>query len=158
MNQKQITIPYHLRSNDKLSDTEQALVAKAQEAAEKAYAPYSGFHVGAAALLSNGEIVSGSNQENAAYPSGICAERTTLFYANAQYPDASVEALAIIAIHGGEVVPSISPCGACRQVMVEVSYRYNKSYKVILAGKDKSVVLEDNRMLLPFTFSGDDLK
>ncbi|MDO4789728.1 MAG: cytidine deaminase [Porphyromonas sp.] len=158
MNQRQITIPYHLCSNDELTDVERALVAKAKEAAQRAYAPYSGFHVGAAVLLSNGEMVSGSNQENAAYPSGICAERTTLFYANAKYPESSVEALAIVAIHKGEVVPSISPCGACRQVMSEVSYRYGKPYKVILAGKDSSIVLEDNRMLLPFTFSGDDLK
>ena len=95
------------------------LYEAAFEASKKAYAPYSKFHVGAAVLLENGEILSGNNQENAAYPSGLCAERTTLFYAGARYPDAAVLILAIAAMKDGERVDLITPCGACRQVMLE---------------------------------------
>ena len=101
------------------------LYEAAFEASKKAYAPYSKFHVGAAVLLENGEILSGNNQENAAYPSGLCAERTTLFYAGARYPDAAVQILAIAAMKDGERVDLITPCGACRQVMSETEQRYN---------------------------------
>lgn len=96
-----------------------ALKDSALEAANTAYAPYSNFQVGAAVLLSNGEIIKGSNQENAAYPSGLCAERVALFYAHSIYPGASVDMLAVIAVSKGEIANTISPCGACRQVMID---------------------------------------
>lgn len=111
------------------------LLQAAREAAHKAYAPYSKFRVGAAALLSNGEIVSGSNQENAAYPSGLCAERTTIFYANARYPEAKVLRLLIYAeTDKGPVLTPITPCGACRQVLLEKESTQGQPMQVTLAG------------------------
>ena len=129
----------------------------AVEAARNAYAPYSRFRVGAALLLSNGVVVVGSNQENAAYPSGLCAERTALFAAGAQYPNESVEILLLVAFSEEDRVESITPCGACRQVLMETSSRYQKPFKVIMVGKEQALVLHDNRGLLPFAFDGSDL-
>lgn len=111
------------------------LLAAAREAAAKAYAPYSKFRVGAAALLDNGEVVAGSNQENAAYPSGLCAERTTIFYANAKYPEAKVLRLLIYAeTDKGPVASPITPCGACRQVLLEKEVTQGQPMQVTLAG------------------------
>jgi len=124
----------------------------AAEAAKSAYAPYSGFHVGAAALLENGEVVMGSNQENAAYPSGLCAERTTLFYAGAHYPDSAVKALAITAFSGGKQVDFIAPCGACRQVMLEVEQRFGTKIKVLLCGVEQVYIFPSAESLLPLCF------
>ena len=134
-----------------LPDEELPLMQAAVKATEQSYAPYSKFHVGAAALLANGTIVTGSNQENAAYPSGLCAERTTLFYAGAHYPDAAVQVLAIAAMKDGERVDLITPCGACRQVMLETEQRYNKPMKVLLCGKD--ALPTESTPLLSFTFT-----
>ena len=103
---------------DELNDTDRALLDDAIEATRRSYAPYSHFSVGAAALLANGVVVTGTNQENAAYPSGLCAERTTLFYANSQYPDQAVVTLAIAARTEKDFIDTpIPPCGACRQVI-----------------------------------------
>ena len=129
----------------------------AVEVARNAYAPYSRFRVGAALLLSNGVVVVGSNQENAAYPSGLCAERTALFAAGAQYPNEAVEILLLVAFSEEDRVESITPCGACRQVLMETSSRYQKPFKVIMVGKEQALVLHDNRGLLPFAFDGSDL-
>ena len=102
---------------EELEELDRKLIDAAKEATNRSYAPYSHFSVGAAALLANGTIVTGSNQENAAYPSGTCAERTTLFYANSQYPDQPVMTLAIAArSESGYLESPIPPCGACRQV------------------------------------------
>ena len=125
--------------------------------ARNAYAPYSRFRVGAALLLSNGVVVVGSNQENAAYPSGLCAERTALFAAGAQYPNEAVEILLLVAFSEEDRVESITPCGACRQVLMETSSRHQKPFKVIMVGKEQALVLHDNRGLLPFAFDGSDL-
>ena len=133
------------------------LYEAAFQASKKAYAPYSKFHVGAAVLLENGEILSGNNQENAAYPSGLCAERTTLFYAGARYPDAAVQILAIAAMKDGERVDLITPCGACRQVMLETEQRYNTPMKVLLCGKEEAYLVPCATALLPFCFSKSDL-
>ncbi|WP_231968832.1 cytidine deaminase [Porphyromonas crevioricanis] len=138
--------------SNELRALEQAAVA----AAEDAYAKYSNFRVGAAVLLSNGEIVSGSNQENSAYPSGICAERTALFYAGAKYPNEAVEKLLIVAFSPHGRVRVASPCGACRQVMLETSVRFHP-YPVYLAGPEEVICIEDNRDALPFPFDGSDL-
>ncbi|MDO4692547.1 MAG: cytidine deaminase, partial [Porphyromonadaceae bacterium] len=126
------------------------------EAARKAYAPYSHFHVASAVLLENGQIVTGSNQENAAYPSGTCAERTALFYAGAQYPDVAPEELMIVAFNQEGRVPLITPCGSCRQVIMETATRF-APYKILLAGPREVLILEDCRSLLPFAFDGSDL-
>ena len=121
MKENKIEIPVKVYAYEELSEANRQLIDKAKEMTYHSYAPYSHFSVGAAALLANGEIVCGSNQENAAYPSGICAERTTLFYANSQYPDVAVKTLAIAARNeSGEFIEQpVSPCGACRQVMSE---------------------------------------
>jgi|GEM_PF-15929 len=130
----------------------------AKKAAGQSYAPYSKFHVGAAALLEDGTIVTGSNQENAAYPSGLCAERVALFHAGHQYPDMPVVALAIAAATNGRQVESISPCGACRQVLLEAEQRYGKPMKVLLCGTKEVVVAESAESLLPLCFGAKDLK
>ena len=108
------------------SEIEKKLIEAAKEATKKAYAPYSGFKVGAAVLLENGEIISGNNQENAAYPSGLCAERTTVFFANATFPNQKIEALAVAAWHKDRFTNEvITPCGGCRQVLLETENRFN---------------------------------
>lgn len=137
---------------------EQELGKQALEAAHRAYAPYSRFQVGAAALLANGEIVTGNNQENAAYPSGLCAERVALFYAGARYPDVAVRTLAIVAVAGGNIQTNISPCGACRQVLLETEQRYNSPMRVLLCGKEKVVVFSSAADLLPLCFGQENLE
>ncbi len=128
------------------------LCRKAMEISQTAYSIYSGFSVGAAVLLDNGMVVTGSNQENSAYPNGLCAERTALFYAGAQYPQNGVKALALAACYNGELrEESVTPCGACRQVMSEVIIRYGKDFDVIMVGKKESVVVKASA-LLPFAF------
>ena len=144
---------------DELPDETAKLVEKAKEAAQKAYAPYSGFRVGAAVELENGEIITGSNQENAAYPSGLCAERVAVFYAKAKYPDVPIKQLAVTALKDGETVEKpASPCGACRQVLVEYEDRQGTPLSVIIAGKNKIFSIERSADLLPISFSSKDLK
>lgn len=138
---------------DECSEGKKELIKKAKEAAMSAYAPYSGYFVGAAALLADGTIVTGSNQENAAYPSGLCAERTTLFYANAQYPNLAVKAIAIAAYNKGEFTADVcTPCGSCRQVLAEVESRYDTPVEIIMYGQKHVYVVESIRDLLPLTF------
>ncbi|HBZ34314.1 MAG TPA: cytidine deaminase [Bacteroidales bacterium] len=123
------------------------------------YADYSHFHVGSAALLANGEVFGGSNQENAAYPSGLCAERTTLFYAQAQYPDVPITALAIAAWTDGEYTEEpVSPCGACRQVMIEIENRLKKDMHIYLYGKKAVYHIASAKQLLPFCFVKESLQ
>lgn len=137
-----------------LSNDDQSLIEEARFVMKSAYAPYSKFSVGAAARLNNGIVVKGSNQENIAYPSGLCAERVALFYAGANYPDNSVETLAIVA--EGDLVPKetiLSPCGSCRQVMVETETRQNKKYRVLLVSQNGQVVVFQSAVgLLPLAF------
>lgn len=141
-----------------LPEGELPLVEAAVKAAGQAYAPYSEFHVGAAALLEDGTIVTGSNQENAAYPSGLCAERVALFHAAHRYPDLPVAALAIAAVSKGRRVERISPCGACRQVLSEAEQRHGRPMRVLLCGTEEVVVAESAGSLLPLSFGADDLK
>lgn len=141
---------------DELTDEDKALVAAAREATERSYAPYSNFYVGAAVRLANKQIVSGSNQENAAYPSGTCAERTAMFYANAQYPDQPVEALAIAAQTKGKFLSRpISPCGSCRQVILETEHRFGKPVRILLYGTEGIYILEGIQSILPLQFDQD---
>ena len=131
----------------------QTLVNKAKDQVAKAYAPYSGFHVGAALMLANGEVFAGSNQENAAYPSGWCAERVAMFYANAQYPNVPVKAIAIAAYTAEQFLSSpITPCGACRQVLLESEMRFDNDIEVILYGTDEIYILKNIRQLMPLCF------
>lgn len=135
-----------------LDKDEALLVQIAIEAARRAYAPYSKFHVGAAVLLENGAVVTGSNQENAAYPSGLCAERVALFHAGHQYPDIPVVALAIAAMTKEGRADHISPCGACRQVMLETEQRGGVPVRILLCGKETVTIIPSAKDLLPLSF------
>lgn len=139
---------------DELAAEDQNLVQAAKDATNGSYAPYSGFCVGAAALLADGTIVIGSNQENVAFPSGLCAERTTLFAANAQHPDQPVMALAIAARNkDGFLSQPIPPCGGCRQVISGVEQRYNQPIRILLYGTTGIHVVDGIDALLPLQFS-----
>lgn len=131
------------------------LVQAAKGMTHKSYAPYSHFHVGAAILLSNGEIVTGANQENVAYPSGTCAERSACYYANANNPDERFVAIAIAArdASGEYVIDPVSPCGACRQALLEYENKGKKPIRVILVGREKVYLIDSIRSLLPLAFS-----
>jgi cytidine deaminase len=124
----------------------------ARNAARNAYAPYSNFHVGAAVMLANGRIVTGANQENVAYPSGLCAERVALFAAGAEYPDTPVRIIAVAAEAKGKAVKMITPCGACRQVMLETQKRSGAPLVIILCGAQSVYVIEDASSMLPLSF------
>ncbi|OFX61415.1 MAG: cytidine deaminase [Bacteroidetes bacterium GWB2_41_8] len=137
-----------------LPESDQQLLSEARKITEMAYAPYSGFHVGAAILLDNGKIITGNNQENSAYPSGLCAERVALFYANANYPGSKVKALAVSAAKNGVLVSeSVKPCGACRQALAETEVRFDCQMRIILDGHDSIMVLHGVESLLPLSFS-----
>lgn len=139
---------------DECTDTEKKLVDAAKLATKDAYVPYSNFRVGVALLMENGDIITGNNQENAAYPSGICAERTAVFFANANYPSQKIEAIAVAAHYNGEFTKDvITPCGACRQVLLEVENRYNSPMKILLyGGKDEVYQVDSIKDLLPLSF------
>lgn len=141
-------------SLDELPENVQDLMRQAFEARDKAYAPYSKFQVGAALLLDNGEVVTGSNQENASYPSGLCAERTAIFYAGAQYPKARVQQLAISAkSQNHQVVTPIPPCGACRQSIAEYEVRQESPIEIYFMGESGKVVKSNSlKELLPLVF------
>lgn len=142
-----------------LSKADQELVEAAKRATAGSYAPYSKFRVGAAVRLQDGTIVCGANQENAAFPSGLCAERTALFAANAQYPDQPVVALAIAAQKGRQYLAQpISPCGACRQVISGVEDRYGQPIRILLYGTDGVLVSEGINPLLPLRFVDDNMR
>lgn len=154
---KELNIPINIRiyNYEELNEHDRELMDAACSATQNSYAPYSHFSVGAAARLANGCIISGSNQENAAYPSGLCAERTTLFYANSQYPDQPVETLAIAARNekGDFLASPIPPCGACRQVMLETETRFKRPMRVLLYGTQGIYELQNIGQLLPLSFS-----
>ncbi len=151
---KEINIRYEeYGSTGELSAGDRELVEAAVEATRNSYSPYSGFRVGAALRLSNGKTVCGANQENIAYPSGLCAERTAMFYANATYPEASIETIAIAAVYRGSLceMPA-TPCGACRQVMAEYQTKSGRDMRIILAGSGKIMIFHKVDDLLPFLF------
>lgn len=142
-------------SYDELTPEELELVDTAREATHRAYAPYSHFYVGAAIRLDNGVIVPGSNQENAAFPSGTCAERSACYYAGARYPEARFKAIAVTArgADGNELDEPASPCGACRQALVEYEHLAGHDVPVYMAAKNKIYKLDSVSALLPFTFT-----
>ena len=140
---------------EELSAEEQHLVNLAIEATGRSYAPYSNFHVGAAVRLENGVEIIGCNQENAAYPSGLCAERTALFSAGAQYPDVGVQMLAIAArgTDGELQYEPVGPCGSCRQVIVESETRAGHPIRILLYGRKCVYVIDGIKKLMPLMFS-----
>jgi cytidine deaminase len=153
MEEIKIELTFRRLKTEELSAESRLLREAAISAARRAYAPYSHFHVGAAVLLKNGTVVEGNNQENMAYPSGLCAERVALFTAGASFPEQPVEALAIAAMKDGAVQPSIAPCGGCRQVMLETEQRYGQSIRILLCGQDETILVASAKDLLPFSFS-----
>lgn len=156
---------YHLNTAirsyqwDELSEEQRELISIAKEQTKHSYCPYSHFHVGAAAKLGDGTIIPGCNQENAAYPSGLCAERSALFAAGAQHPDQPVNQLAIACFTDGHFTKEPgSPCGACRQVMIETEHRYGGKMQVLLFGENETFVFDSAADLLPLIFVSENLK
>lgn len=152
---KTLTISYQEFENwTSLSSKEQDLVQKAYLIAEKAYAPYSNFRVGAMLLLEDGTEVAGNNQENIAYPSGLCAERVALFYAGANFPETTIQTLVIVA--NGDLIKQddcVSPCGSCRQVIAESEKRQKTNIRIILVSESgKTFVFDKGTDLLVFAF------
>lgn len=138
----------------------QDLVQQSEHAMSTAYAPYSNFHVGAALLMEDHTVVTGSNQENAAYPSGLCAERVALFSAASQLPYKKILALAVVArpSNGSKPIP-VTPCGACRQVMLELEIRQQRPFQVIMQYQtDLWIVMPSAESLLPYCFTSANLK
>jgi len=155
MKKKQVNISYYVFSSVKELDQQaQLLMNKAEECLDNAYAVYSGFYVGAALLLDNGEVITGNNQENIAFPSSMCAERVALYFCKANFPNAKVRKIAIAAKSTQEVLKdSITPCGACRQVMSEYERIQGEDMQVILkAEKGDILVFNSVTNLLPLAF------
>ena len=159
MEQIDINISIESYQLDELSPQDQELVQAAIKATNNAYANYSRFYVGAALRLENGKMVIGANQENAAFPSGLCAERTAVFAAQANYPDSPIETLAIAGRNEKGVLPNpITPCGACRQVILEIEDRYKKPIKILLYGTQKIYCVRSVKDLLPLSFVDDNMR
>lgn len=154
MTGKEIKISFEEYSSvDEMNAMDKELVAAAIEASKGSYAPYSHFNVGAAVRMEDGSIVKGSNQENAAYPSGICAERTAMFAAGAAYPDKAMVSLAVVAGPDGTITEEpASPCGACRQVMAQYQTKGGRNLSVILVGAKAIWKFEKVDDILPFIF------
>ncbi|MBX7095227.1 MAG: cytidine deaminase [Flavobacteriales bacterium] len=157
------TLGFHYETFDSLDELpadEVQLVEAAREAAESAYAPYSRYHVGAALRLSGGRMVIGSNQENVAYPSGLCAERVAFFAAGAQFPGKTIEKVAIIALSEDfDVNEPVAPCGACRQSMSEYEFKQDTPIRLLLASASgKIIAINSVNSLLPLVFNESKLK
>ena len=153
MQDLEIKIKVTLCQMDELSAEDQALVGQAIEATRHSYAVYSHFHVGAAVRLQDGRVVIGANQENAAFPSGLCAERTAVFAAQANHPELSIKTIAIAARNAnGFLKDPISPCGACRQVILEIEDRYKQPVRILLYGTEGIYCFRSIKDLLPFSF------
>lgn len=144
---------------EECSEIEKKLIDSAKQATLNSYAPYSQFQVGAAVLLENGDIILGNNQENAASPSGLCAERTAVFYAHATYPDQKIEAIAVAAFHNGKFTDAvITPCGGCRQVLLESENRFNHPMRILMYSDKGVYVVDSIKKLLPLSFGEEMLK
>ncbi|MFC0343720.1 cytidine deaminase [Epilithonimonas hispanica] len=155
--EKEIKINFEvIPSYEELNDIEKTLFDKAKTIREQAYAPYSHFFVGCALLLENGEIITGSNQENAAYPSGLCAERTTIFWTSANYPDVKIKKIFVIGGPEGALssIP-IPPCGGCRQSILEYEAKQKEQIEIYFAAPNGEIIKTKSiRDLLPFSFDG----
>lgn len=143
---------------EELDTAERELVQAARKATKSSYSPYSHFRVGAALRLQDGEIILGSNQENASYPVGTCAERTALFWCGANRPGAVITAIAIAAYTGGRFTPApIPPCGMCRQALLEVEHRQGSPIRVLLHGEDGTHCIDSVKDLMPLSFDADSM-
>lgn len=155
-----VTRVENFSNTEELNSAERELILASEEAMKRAYAPYSGFQVGAAVLLENGVVVQGNNQENMAYPSGLCAERVAIYHAGATYPGVKVKAVAISA--GSDVLEvshPVSPCGACRQAMLEYEMNQQQSIVILMKGRTSQVYrVTGVKQLLPLFFNEQGLK
>lgn len=160
-NKFEITIQVQeIDSLNELKLSDKKLVEKAIQSADQAYAPYSNFKVGAALLLENGEIISANNQENAAYPSGLCAERIAVFYASANFPGVAIKKIAVTAkSENFQLYKPVTPCGACRQVIAEYEKLQQKKIQILMHGNNGKIWSIDSiESLLPLLFLEEKLK
>jgi len=155
MKQLPVTTAIYECQMNELPAEEQQLLQQAIDATSRSYAKYSNFHVGAAILLANGITIMGCNQENAAFPAGICAERSAIFAAGAQYPDQPIKTLAIAARDpkGQLTQRPVSPCGTCRQVIIETETRFSTPVRILLYGQECVYVMDGIRHLMPLSFT-----
>ena len=156
MQKLNLTISLEKYENEnELSAIEKTLLAEARKATYKSYAPYSKFHVGAAILLDNDQIITANNQENAAFPSGSCAEQSAIFWVGANHPERKIKAIAVIARPGADdVFRGVSPCGACRQAMLEYENRQQQQIRFLMLGSDNQIlVMNSIGDLLPLKFN-----
>ncbi|HIB38208.1 cytidine deaminase [Mesonia sp.] len=157
MIEKQFTTSYQVYDNlDEMEEADIQLMQKACEARKNAYAPYSRFMVGAAILMENGEVVTGSNQENAAYPSGLCAERNAIYQAGSLYPNQKIEAIAItVKSERKKVIVPAAPCGACRQAIAEYEIKQEHPIKIMFMAEIGKVIKVNALLdILPLAFDG----
>ncbi len=154
MEKLDITLDIKKCALEELNDTDRMLVETAKQATCNSYSPYSHFCVGAAVLLADGTVVKGANQENAAFSVTICAERSAIFAAQAQYPQQAIKAIAIAARNAEGFTPTpVSPCGSCRQAMVEIEMKYAQPLHILLYGEKEIYVAESIRSLMPLCFT-----
>jgi len=160
MIRKTIEIKYTEYSDIKeLPEKYQDLIYSARKAAKNAYAPYSHFKVGAALLMEDNSVIIGNNQENASSPVGSCAERTAIYWANANFPNKKIISIAITSIDNkGKKAKHISPCGLCRQTLIETQQRFSSPIKVIIDNRDNIIEIPDVDSLLPLNFNNTSLK
>ena len=159
MREVKITVPVQVFSFEELTAEDRELVETAKQMTLTSYSPYSHFQVGAALRLRDGQVFRGSNQENAAYPVGLCAERTAFFAASANAPEVPPVCIAIAAQTGGSFIENpVAPCGSCRQALLEAETRFNQPIRVILYGTQSIYIVPSMRDLLPLTFDGSQLE
>lgn len=159
MKKIQINIEMDFAQLEELDELDRELVERAKAATQNSYANYSHFHVGAAVRLADGRIVIGANQENAAFPSSLCAERSAIFAAQSNYPEQAVTTLAIAARNeNGFMAKPVSPCGACRQVILEMEDRYQRPVRILLYGTSGTYAIGSVKDLLPLTFVDADMR
>ena len=157
-NRKELKISFSEFDTSELKSSDATLLQAAIEAMQSAHAPYSGFKVGSAVLLENGEVVTGNNQENAAYPSGLCAERVALFTARSQ-SKTPISSIAVVAINHALNVADAFCCGACRQVIIEYASMQSEPIRVLMrSANEKIIVIDDAKELLPFHFYSESLQ
>ena len=154
MQKKKIELNFISAHFSEIEKKDQELIFNAKKAFESAYAPYSGFMVGASILLENGEIINGSNQENVAYPSGLCAERVAMFYVGARFPDVKINTIAVsVYSRNFEINDVISPCGACRQAIAEYEMKQELPIEIYFMGAEGKIIKSNSLAnLLPFGF------
>ncbi len=158
MKEFHIDVTVHFFAFNELSEADVRLIEQAKAMTYTSYSPYSHFSVGAALLLSDGQVFKGSNQENAVFPVGLCAERVAFFAASANAPDVAPVALAIAARNAdGFVSQPVTPCGSCRQALLEAEMRFGQSVRVLLYGTEGVYIVPSMRALLPLTFDGSEL-